>query len=75
MDVLEKWKTGELGRKESNLQVPVPKTGDCTIRLLPRIEELSITYDTRPLKRVNIDRHFQAKLFSGRSIFASQLLY
>jgi len=27
------------------------------------------------LKRVNIDRHFQAKLFSGRSIFASQLLY
>jgi|GEM_PF-2963212 len=25
MDVLEKWKTGELGRKESNLQVPVPK--------------------------------------------------
>ena len=25
----------ELGRQESNLQVPVPKTGDCTIRLLP----------------------------------------
>ena len=27
---------GELGRKDSNLQIPVPKTGDCTIRLLPK---------------------------------------